>query len=427
MFDSLDDFFSHIKQLHQLRTELSLDRITEVAQRLQLTQFTCPVIAIAGTNGKGSIAKTLETTYFHAGFKTALYTSPHLIEFNERIRINHHHISDDDLLLAFQFVESGRGNVILSFFEYITLAALYLFQEAKCDVIILEVGLGGRFDAVNCVENDIAVIASIGFDHMNLLGNTRESIGYEKACIARENKWLICGDENPPKTIAQTVRDKKGKLFQINQDYFYTISDNFFECHGKTFNYRQLPKPHLKAQNIATAIAVIELLQNKLPIVESDIATGILKTTWQGRFEKIISPLPCVLDVAHNQPAAEWLAMQYQLLQPVKNTIAIVGMLKDKAMIETVGELLSCADTWFVCNLESETDRGADGSSIAAFLKSCGKSSKTFASVTDAMYSLDQAYSQKKCDRALIFGSFYTVAAAKQWLLKKEKEQCKKK
>ena len=417
MFRTIDDWFFHIKQIHQKRMELGLDRISQVACRLALTQFNCPVITVAGTNGKGSCVKTLEAIYVAAGYRTALYTSPHLLEFHERIRIANQNVDDAALIRAFSAIEAARQDVILSFFEFITLAALFLFQGAVCDVIILEVGLGGRLDAVNIVESDVTVVTSIALDHMDWLGDTRELIGYEKASIARAGKPLICGEENPPINVRETVLAKNAVLQQIGIDFNYHV-DNTFHCFGKHFQYGQLPMPHLKPQNVAIAIAALETLQNRLPVSEKNIADGINHTLWPARFEMIETPLSCVFDVAHNPHAAEWLKIQYQQLPRAKNTIGIVGMLKDKAITETVHTLLSCVDTWFVCDLQAESEeRGSDGKLIATYLQAQGvKNCYTFDSVDAAMLVLMQSHCQQECDRALIFGSFYTVAAAKRWL-----------
>lgn len=421
MLKTLDDWFLHITQLHKTRINTGLNCVERIADQLNLKQFPCPVITIAGTNGKGSTAKTLESIYTQAGFKVALFTSPHLMHFNERIRINNHDIDDTDLMRGFEIIEHARAESPLSFFEFITLTALYVFQEEKCDVVILEIGIGGRLDAVNIVENDIAIITAIDLDHMDLLGNTRELIGYEKACVARAGKMCICGDSNPPASISKTVSEKAGLLSQINRDFFYHITDSHFSCWGKDFSYDHLPLPHLKLQNTAIAIAAIGALQNKLFVSAENIAEGIRKTVWPGRFEIITSPIPCVLDVAHNPSAAQWLAQQYRQLPVVKNTVGIVGMLKDKAMIETIQPLLSCVETWFVCNLTAENkDRGSDGVLISHFLQNLQKwgikNVYTFTSISNAMYSLARMYCKAECDRALIFGSFYTVAAAKNWL-----------
>lgn len=403
MFKNLDDWFFHIKQIHKKRMELGLDRIAIVADRLELRTFSCPVITVGGTNGKGSCTKTLESIYSAAGYKTGLYTSPHLMEFNERIRIHNHNISDDTLIDAFEIIEHARQDVILSFFEFTTLAALWLFQQSDCDVLILEVGLGGRLDAVNIVDSDIAIVTSIALDHQDWLGNTRDAIAYEKASIARENKPFICGDLNPPARLFQTVEEKKAVLHLINRDFSYPVA---------------LPIPHLKPQNVAVAIAAVELLQNVLPVSVDQMAQGIRNTVLPGRFEIMSSPLPCILDVAHNPQASLWLAEQVQQLPRVQKTVAIVGMLKDKAMIETIEPLIPLVDVWCVCSLLLENEeRGSDGAVIIEYLQTQHhKNCYNFLSVSDAMDYVKQQYCQAECDRVLIFGSFYTVAAAKKWL-----------
>lgn len=403
MFKNLDDWFSHIKQIHQKRMELGLDRIAVVADRLELRLFSCPVITVGGTNGKGSCTKTLESIYSAAGYKTGLYTSPHLMEFNERIRIQNQAISDDALIDAFEIVEHARANIILSFFEFTTLAALWLFQQSDCDVLILEVGLGGRLDAVNIVESDVAIVTSIALDHQDWLGDNCDAIAYEKASIARENKPFICGDIDPPARLFETVAEKKAILYLSNRDFFYPA---------------QLPVPHLKQQNVATAIAAIELLQNVLPVSVDQMAQGICNTVLPGRFELISSPLPCVLDVAHNPQASTWLAEQVRQLPRAKKTIAVIGMLNDKAIIETIEPLLPLVDVWCVCSLLSENEeRGSDGAVIIQYLQTQQhKNCYNFLSVSDAMDFAKQRHCQAECDRVLIFGSFYTVASAKKWL-----------
>lgn len=422
MFKNLDDWFFHIKQIHQKRIDLGLDRVGRVADRLSVRTFSCPVITVAGTNGKGSCVKTLESIYAQAGYKTGLYTSPHLMQFNERIRIHNQNISDENLLFAFEKIEQARLGVILSFFEFTTLAALWLFQQAQCDVLILEVGLGGRLDAVNIVESDIAIVTSIALDHMEWLGNTRDDIAYEKASIARENKPVICGDLNPPKKLFQTVREKNAVLHLINREYFCSETQDrsqaFFACWSRDFCYDSLPIPHLKANNVATAIYAVSLLQNLLPVSENDLAQGICHTVLPGRFEIISSPPPCIFDVAHNPSASEWLADQICRLTLVKKTIAVVGMLKDKAMIETIEPLLSLVDSWCVCSLESENlERGSNGSEILQYLQTWReKNCYNFLNVARAMDFVMQQYCKKECDRVIIFGSFYTVAAGKRWI-----------
>lgn len=412
---TLDQWFSHIQNMHHQCIDFGLDRISVVAERLHLKTFQCPVITVAGTNGKGSCVKTLESIYSYAGYKTGLYTSPHLMNFNERIRINNHDVSNSDLVVAFETIDNARRGITLSFFEFTTLTALFLFQQASLNVIILEIGLGGRLDAVNIVESDVAVVTSIALDHMEYLGNDRESIAFEKASIARAGKPLICGEENPPAAIAKTAQEKNAILIQVNRDYCYEIVENAL-CRVEflpTKVHYFFPKPSLKLQNVATAIAVIETVKQALPVSEKNITDGIKNTEWPGRFEIVTSPFSCILDVAHNPHASQWLSEQYAQLPRVKKTIAVVGMLKDKNMIDTLKPLLPFVDLWCVCNLLSvSNDRGSDGIVMRNFLGSQGKACYTFSTVVDAM----EYVSTCERDRVLIFGSFYTVAAAKQWL-----------
>lgn len=397
--DNLDVWFSHIESLHQKRIDLGLDRVGRVAEILEVMQFDCPVITIAGTNGKGSTAKTLSSIYTQAGYKTALYTSPHLMHFNERICINENMISDKVLLDAFSAVEKVRGSIVLSFFEFITLAALYIFKQAHCDVVILEIGLGGRLDAVNIVESDLAILTSVAFDHMEFLGNTLDEIAYEKASIARANKPFLCAMTNPPSKVKETVLDKKGHYYQIGRDFDY--------------DFQKYPKPRLKTENVAAAVFAVTLLQMRLPVPESVIMKGIEETHWPGRFECIEKPFSCVLDVAHNPESAGWLASQYAKLPKVR-TIGVIGMLKDKQQIETIRPLLPYVDRWCVCDLSIlEPARGSNGNTLINFLGAEGKNYTFFDSVDGAMKTLD---CQEQGDRALIFGSFYTVMAAKAWL-----------
>jgi dihydrofolate synthase/folylpolyglutamate synthase len=394
-----DEWFRHIDNVHQQRIQLGLDRVGVVAERLSVTQFSCPVITVAGTNGKGSCVKTLETIYATAGYKVGLYTSPHLLDFNERIRIDNKMITDEALLHAFAIVEAARLDTILSFFEFITLAALYLFQQAGCDVLVLEIGLGGRLDAVNIVENDIAILTSVAFDHMDYLGDTLELIGYEKASIARAGKPFICAEEHPPLSVARTVSQKKGLFYKIFRDFSIEV-DHYAVS-------------RLKKENVGAAVFAINLLQPRLPVLKRHIIEGIQATDWPGRFEVLAEPFPCVLDVAHNPHASAWLAKQYADL-PFMSTVAIVGMLKDKAQIETLQPLLSSVQTWFVCDISAgETERGSDGMAMMHFLKSVGANCYHFISVEAAMM---QVHCQRPSERALIFGSFYTVSRAKKWV-----------
>ncbi len=406
----LQSWLSHIERLHSKQIDMGLARVEKIAKKLNLKQFLCPVIVVGGTNGKGSVVTALENIYAAAGYQTGVYMSPHLLKFNERIRINQLDISDEKLIAAFETIESARENNSLSFFEFTTLSALVLFQQANLDILILEIGLGGRLDAVNIVENDVAIVTSIDFDHMDYLGNTLDEIAYEKASIARKNKWLICGEKNPPKTVFEVVQHKKSRLVLFDKDF----DDDIFE--NKVLN--------IKSQNAAIAVKAVDCLQNRLPVSDDVIMTAILKTKLPGRFEKMDTPFPMILDVAHNPHASKWLAQQYQKL-PVKKSAALVGMLKDKQIPETIEPLLPLIENWYVTKLSAE--RGSDGTIIAEFLKTRGiKNCYTFGSVEEALNAMHTAHDQNEWDRALIFGSFYTVAETKNWVIKLGENQWKK-
>src|SRR3990167_4483856 len=349
---TLDQWLSDIQVLHHQRIDFGLERILPIAQQLSLTTFSVPVITVAGTNGKGSTVKTLESIYTAADYRTALYTSPHILKFNERIRVNNQEIDDQSLITAFSVIHQARKDISLSFFEFTTLAALYLFQQAKPEVIILEVGLGGRLDAVNIVENDLAIVTSIDLDHEVYLGNTRESIAYEKASIARRNKHFLCGDPVPPHTLYETVVQRGSIL----KNFSYRLSGSS----GKNFIFEMeevawsLPLSALKLENIACAVAGVKVLLPELPVSHDAIARGITLTDWPGRFEHFYEPFHGILDVAHNPAATAWLSKQCAALPPVAKTIGIVGMLKDKAITHTIQPMLACVDIWYVCSLLSE-------------------------------------------------------------------------
>lgn len=421
---TLHNWFDHLRTLHQFRNTYNLDRIGIIADRLSLRKFNCPVIVITGTNGKGSVAKMLSTIYCEARYRPGLYTSPHLLEFNERIAIKNKNISDDDLIAAFSAVEHARADTVLSVFEFTTLAALFYFKNNDCDVMILEAGLGGRLDAVNIVQHDIAIVTSIALDHTAQLGPDRNSIAYEKTSVVRDHEILICGDAQPPEKFFEIAESRHARVKLIDRDFYIENNGDNIIYHGE--KKYALPTPALKFSNVATAIAAIESLMDRIPVNENQIAAGIKNTVWPGRFEWTDIGFPIVLDVAHNPESTEWLAVQYARL-PRAKTVAIVGLLADKDCANTIGPLLPWVDRWIAVNLLSENpERGSDGAQIMQFLQSAGKNCYTVATVAQAMRILDREHCQQRCERGLIFGSFYVVAAAKRFI-EKEKISWKKK
>ncbi|HYF97542.1 MAG TPA: Mur ligase family protein, partial [Coxiellaceae bacterium] len=263
MLQSLDSWLDYLNKLHPTTIDLSLERIRPLAEAMGLVRFACPVICVAGTNGKGSTVRFLECAYLAAGFEVAAYTSPHILHFNERLRINDEVLSDALWLDAFKHIEVERGETTLSFFEFTTLAALWLCQQHTLDVIILEVGLGGRLDAVNVVDNDLAIITTIDLDHQEYLGYTREAIAKEKAGVFKENGLAVCGDLDIPLTVFEEAEHKNVSLYTLNRDYFYETYANSWVWMSAGARYDHLPLPELNIQDAATSLMAIELLQKK--------------------------------------------------------------------------------------------------------------------------------------------------------------------
>lgn len=426
----LSEWLAYISTLHPFRIDLGLQRVKVIAEELGLTSFICPVITVAGTNGKGSCVKFLESIYQAAGYCVGTYTSPHLIRFNERIRIGGNDVNDGELISAFRCIENARLGRGLSYFEFTTLAALYLFQQYSIDVIVLEVGLGGRLDAVNVVESDVFVITSVGLDHMDWLGPDRESIGREKAGIFRASKPAVCGDVDSPESVRQVAAEVGAPLYCLADDYRYEINETAWSWFAPSCRFLGLPKPRLKIQNAATVLKVLELLQNRLPVSIQALHRGLSQAALMGRFESMMlpmntiqaedhNPLHCIIDVAHNPPAAEWLACQLQAIPSVGRRFAVVGMLGDKSIAQTLAPLLEVVDEWYLADITEE--RGADADEIASHLRCLGvKSCYTFASVEQAL----SAAIERCCgaDQLIVFGSFVTVGSTHQFFEKNLKE-----
>jgi dihydrofolate synthase / folylpolyglutamate synthase len=411
---SLAQWLAFIDSIHGSRIDLSLQRIEEIAKAQNLTQFEAPVITVAGTNGKGSCVSFLENIYLAAGYRVAAYYSPHLLRFNERIRVNGTEISDDELVTAFEKVEAFRQNRSLSFFEYTTLAAFLIFQSHDVDVILLEVGLGGRLDAVNVVDADVAVVTSIGLDHQEWLGDDRESIGYEKAGIYRRQRPAICSDLDPPESVSAFAKQLDSNFLQINKDFSYKINVDSWEWKWGSVAYRDLPLTQLKCQNAAASLMALASLQGRLSVDEASIRKGLKNTILPGRFEKISGKVNMILDVAHNPDSARWLKQQLENNPVSGQRCAVVAMLKDKELENTLDALLPQIDQWYFGALDVE--RAGDPADIKQHLQARGvKNCYNFSTVQQA---LDEAI--KECshseDQVVVFGSFHTVAAAKERL-----------
>ena len=403
--------------------ELGLERLSIVLRRLNWRRPDVPVITIAGTNGKGSVGAYTASILQAAGFRAGLFTSPHLRDYRERIRIHDRHVDAGALIAAFERIEAARGDVGLTFFEYNTLAVLLLFEAANLDVWILEIGLGGRLDAVNVVDPDVAVLVSIGLDHQEFLGNTLEQIGAEKAGIFRRGKPAILGSTAMPSSVARVATTTGAHLKRLGVEFALerNLRAGRWHFHGTKWDLPDLPPPSLfgatQFDNAATSLAALEEVSGKLPLTPAAIADGLTRARLPGRFQIFASAgrrAPTwILDVAHNPAAARVLAQNLRALPASGRTIAVFGVLADKDERAIVEELAGVFDQWWFASTEGPRGlRDADAAARVADLIG-GKSSAggSFASTCE----LAQA-SAGAADRIVAFGSFHSVGPVLDWL-----------
>ena len=408
---SLAEWLEYLERLHPSAIDMGLERVEAVRNRLApvLDQ---PIITVGGTNGKGSICAYLESILRHAGFLTGLYTSPHLLRYNERIRVDGVEVDDATLIQAFERVERARGDTSLTYFEFGTLAAALIFAERKADALILEVGLGGRLDAVNIFDTDCAVIASVDLDHMAFLGNDRESIGREKAGILRPARPGICADPNPPATLVAHAQAIGARLRLIGRDFGYAANALQWSYWGPQARRNALPLPALRGAhqlaNAAAAIAALDELKLRLPVSMHAIRMGLASVTLPGRFQVLPGRPSVVLDVAHNPHAARSLAANLRAHGGFRRTLAVFAMLGDKDIDQVIAAVAPEVDVWFVASLS--VARGASGDALGALLaaRAPGKGVQVFATPAAAYRAAYGAASEN--DRILVFGSFHTVA-----------------
>lgn len=417
---SLDQWLDFIEKLHDKPIDMGLERMQTMIARMGI-KFECPVVTVAGTNGKGSTCAVMERIWREAGFRTAMHTSPHLIRFNERALLNGEEVSDEALIAAFGEVESARGGMTLSYFEYTGLAVLKLFQNAHPDVVILEIGLGGRLDAMNAVDPDVSIVAAIGIDHTAFLGNTREVIALEKAHIYRSGRPAICSDPNPPSTLVGYAAEIGAKLLLINRDFSVTEHpDGSFQFRMGDLSW-QLPRPALQGENqyrnAAGALAAIISLLNRLPVTEAAAAAGLTQVRITARFEEITTqPCTTLLDVGHNPQAAGVLAENlHASRKPGEKTLAVFGMLEDKDRAQVVRLTAPEIDRWFIAGLPGP--RGGSAEALKAKMLEGGveeSAIESFATIVDALYAARLSAEDEPAApvRIIIFGSFVTVGEA---------------
>lgn len=412
---TLEGWLNYLEKLHPKTIDMGLERVRRVRDSLRLT-VDFPVITVAGTNGKGSVCAMLESIFSQASYNTGCYTSPHLLRYNERIRVNQHEISDEILCDVFAEIESARESVgtTLTYFEFGTLAAMLIFVRARVDVAILEVGLGGRLDAVNVFDTDCAILTSIDLDHMDYLGSTREAIGQEKIGIFRENKPAICAEPDIPRLLYEKMRSASARLYCINDAFGYMADNQQWRYRGISGHHYNLPLPALKGdfqlQNASAVLAALEILEETLPVPVNAIRRGLVETILAGRFQMISARPTIILDVAHNPAAARKLSINLKTLPTKGYTYAVAGMLKDKDMTGTLRVLKNNIDRWLIGGLN--VARGASENEIRQALEEAGVEQKnilcSFPDINSAyVYAREHVNDD---DRICVFGSFHTVS-----------------
>ena len=409
---TLQDWLAHCEQLHPQAIDMGLDRVKAVAERLAL-HFEGPVITVAGTNGKGSTCAMLEAILLEAGYRTGVYTSPHLVHFEERCRIHGESASAEALAQAFAQVEAVRGEVSLTYFEFSTLTILSLMAQSNLDVVILEVGLGGRLDAVNIIDPDCAVITSIDIDHTQLLGNDREQIGLEKAGIMRAGRPVVVSDPVPPDSLIAHAQAVGADLWRLGQDFNFSGDKQQWAWAGRGRRYSGLAYPALRGANqlvnASGVLAALEVLRPRIPVTAQAVRNGLALVELPGRFQIVPGEPVLVLDVAHNPHSVAALALNLDAMGFYPTTHAVFGAMADKdlqAMLERLGPFM---DRWYF------TDLPLPRAATAAQLQQQWQSLNRRADATSSTHASPEAALQAAiaaaggADRIVVFGSFYTV------------------
>lgn len=400
-----------LEKSHPKTIDLGLERVKTVAKKLDLLNPNALVITVGGTNGKGSTVAALTQCYLAAGYKVGAFTSPYLFKYNEEFMINGEYVSDAMLCDAFKMITAVKGDISLTVFEYGTLAALLFFKRANIEVIILEVGLGGRLDAVNMLDADLAIVTSIGIDHVAWLGDTREKIAIEKAGIFRQGKIAICGDPLPPETLLTEAKRIGALLYEKGKEFNYTLGEKSWNFTSSVINLNNLPYNALATTNMATVVMATALLQNRLPITEKAIFTGLRLTKLTGRVEVIEGEVTEIYDVAHNPDALVFLIDYLERNKETgQKTRAVFSMLADKDMDKVLFLIKNHIDEWYVAALD--TERAASKKQlIHAFQSAQIHHVEWHENIKQALLAAREASTPG--DRIVIFGSFYTVAEAR--------------
>lgn len=411
-FDSLQGWLSWQESLHPKVIDLGLDRATQVYMALNPERIKPYTITVAGTNGKGSCIAFLEAIYLAQGYRVGAYTSPHILRYNERIKINGREVSDADICSAFERIESVRNDVSLSYFEFGTLAAVDIFWRSKVDVQLLEVGLGGRLDAVNIIDPDVALVTSICIDHCDWLGETREAIGQEKAGIFRSNIPAIIGDPDPPVSLVNSAEQKQAKAYKVGYDFDYQKSGQSWVWRFKQRELTDLPWPALKGEhqfrNAASVLLAVDLMQENLPVSKQAIQTGIGHVNLKGRYQYMPGEIPVLLDVGHNPQAVR--ALYDHLLEHFadKTVYAVFSMMKDKDIKGVLEIMQPRVKHWFVSPLLNP--RTASLKMMQEAFSSCKITNVSF-----NFYDFNETFAAAETragtgDLIVVFGSFFLVS-----------------
>ncbi|MBA6116535.1 bifunctional tetrahydrofolate synthase/dihydrofolate synthase [Pseudomonas sp. NC26] len=417
---TLGEWLAYLEQLHPSAIDMGLERSQKVLARLALGKLAPRVVTVTGTNGKGSTCAFVASMLRAQGLRVGVYSSPHLLRYNERVLIDGQEASDERLCEAFAAVEAARGEVSLTYFEMGTLAAFWLFYQSQLDAVVLEVGLGGRLDTVNVVDADLALVTSIGVDHVDYLGDTREQVAFEKAGIFRPGKPALCGDLDPPQPLLDKARELAAPLYLRGRDFDLVSADGVWHWRGTTLEgalveLRDLPLLDLPMENATLALQAYLLMG--LPWEAGQLCQALLDTRITGRLDRRVvawqgTPVELLLDVGHNPHAADYLARRLAARELKGRRLAVFGLLADKDLDGVIAPLQGLVDDWAVAPLA--TPRSRPAAELAGALTNLGAAVKSYASVEAALQA--QCAQATADDQILLFGSFFCVAQALEWL-----------
>ena len=422
-FNTVDEWLEWQQTVHPLNIDFKLERILSVYKKLNISKVANKIITVAGTNGKGSTVSFLESILRTKKYKVGTFTSPHILRYNERIKINGIEIDDKSLLDTFELIDDIRGNTTLTYFEFATLSAFYLFSKAQLDVAVLEVGLGGRLDATNIVDSDISIITSIGIDHTEFLGNTIDSIALEKAGVMRPFKKCIYAQSNPPAALLKYAKNKSVNLLIHNNDYVLKKNSHSWSLKSKNMSIINIPNLKMigdyQYNYAAASILALETILPESLVNHNHIKQALSETEISGRFQYISKNPDIIVDVAHNEDAAKSLAENIKKIGKSKINV-VLGVLADKDVYSIVEPFSSIVDHWYIGTINSE--RGMNSDEIKYRINSIYKNKLSISTYTSVTSAFELAKSEQTNDKLLlVYGSFYTVAEALKYHIYHEK------